>query len=125
MGSHEFLLFYLLSGVLAGLFSFVVYQFTGQYNVYLLGASGAVYAVLLAFATYFPTSRIYVMGIIPIRAPILVLIFTAIAVFSQVFNYRNSVAHLTHLAGFGIAYLYFLTRFGINPFGVFFRSGRF
>ena len=125
MGSHEFLLFYLSTGVLAGVFSFVVYRLTGQFNVFLLGASGAVYAVLLAFATYFPSSMIYVMGIIPIRAPVLVLIFTAIAVFSQVFNYSSRVAHLTHLAGFGIAYLYFIARLGINPFGVFFRNGRF
>lgn len=125
MGSHEFLLFYLSSGVLAGVFSFIVYSLTGQYNVYLLGASGAVYAVLLAFATYFPSSTIYIMGIIPIRAPVLVLIFTAIAVFSQVFNYGGNVAHLTHLAGFGIAYLYFLVRLGINPISVFMRNGRF
>ncbi|MBN1685113.1 MAG: rhomboid family intramembrane serine protease [Spirochaetales bacterium] len=125
MGSHEFLLFYLSTGVLAGIFSFVIYRLTGQYNVFLLGASGAVYAVLLAFATYFPSSMIYVMGIIPMRAPILVLVFTAIAVFSQVFNYRSSVAHLTHLAGFAIAYLYFVTRIGINPIKVFFRDGRF
>ena len=125
MGSHEFLLFYLSSGVLAGLFSFIFYRLTGQNYVFLLGASGAVYAVLLAFATYFPTSRIYVMGIIPVRAPILVLIFTGIAVFSQVFNSGSNVAHLTHLAGFGIAFIYFLARLGINPFRVFFRNDRF
>ncbi len=124
MGSHEFLLFYLSSGVLAGLFSFIFYRLTGQYYVYLLGASGAVYAVLLAFATYFPTSRIYIMGIIPVRAPILVLIFTAIAIFSQVFNSGSNVAHLTHLAGFGIAFIYFAARLGINPFKVFFRNDR-
>jgi len=125
MGSHEFLLFYLSSGILAGVFSFIVYRLTGQYYVYLLGASGAVYAVLLAFATYFPHSTIYVMGIIPVRAPLLVLIFTAIAVFSQVFNYRSSVAHLTHLAGFVIAFFYFWIRLGINPISVFMRNGRF
>ncbi len=125
MGSHEFLLFYISSGVLAGVFSFIIYRLTGQYNVYLLGASGAVYAVLLAFATYFPSSTIYIMGIIPIRAPILVLIFTAIAVFSQLFNFRSGIAHLTHLAGFLIAYIYFLARLGINPIRVFIGNDRF
>jgi membrane associated rhomboid family serine protease len=124
MGSHEFVLFYLSTGVLAGLFSFAVYKLTGQLNVYLLGASGAIYGVLLAFATYFPFSTIYVMGIIPVRAPILVLIFTAIAIFSQVFNLGGNVAHFTHLAGFGIAYLYFMARLGINPIRVFLRDGR-
>ena len=125
MGSNEFLMFYLSSGILAGLFSFAYYRLTGNYNVYLLGASGAVYAVLLAFATYFPGSTIYVMGIIPVKAPLLVLIFTAIAVFSQVFGYSAGVAHFTHLAGFLFAFLYFVLRLGINPFRVFFGNDRF
>jgi membrane associated rhomboid family serine protease len=125
MGSHEFVLFYLSSGILAGIFSYAVYRATGNYNVYLLGASGAVYAVLLAFATYFPGSTIYVMGIIPVKAPLLVVIFTAIAVFSQVFGYSSAVAHLTHLAGFGFAYIYFVLRLGINPVRVFLGHDRF
>ncbi|MBN2510011.1 MAG: rhomboid family intramembrane serine protease, partial [Spirochaetales bacterium] len=67
LGSYEFLLYYLLTGVLAGVFSFAIYVVTGAYGVVLLGASGAVFAVLLAFATYFPDARIFIMGIIPVR----------------------------------------------------------
>ena len=114
MGSREFLLFYLLTGTLAGIFSFAVYFFTGS-NVILLGASGAVYAVLFAYAVYFPDSRIFILGIIPIKAKTLVLIYTAIELFSQFGSYRSGVAHLTHLAGFGFAFLYFIVRLGINP----------
>jgi len=124
MGSSEYLLFYLLTGTLAGVFSFIIYTLTGAYNVYLLGASGAVYAVLLAYATYYPDARVYVMGILPLRAPMLVLGFTAIAVFSQMFGVNNAVAHLTHLAGFGFAFFYFLVRLGINPIKSFFGGGR-
>ena len=124
MGSTEFVLFYMISGVLAGVFSFVVYVTSGATNVYLLGASGAVYAVLLAYATYYPESTIYVMGIIPVKAPFLVLGFTGLAVFSQVFSFNNGVAHLTHLAGFVIAFIYFLVRLGINPIDAFFGGGR-
>ena len=112
-----------ITGIAAGVFSFFVYQASGS-NTALLGASGAVYAVLLAFATYYPDSRIFVMGIIPIRAPILVLIFTAIALFNQIFSVRTGVAHLTHLAGFIFAFLYFLARLGINPIRVFIGDGR-
>ncbi len=115
IGSTEFLLFYFLTGILAGVFSFAVYAATGSWLVFLLGASGAVYAVLLAFATLFPDSRILVWGILPVRAPVLVLAYTAIEVLSQLFSFRSGVAHLTHLAGFGFAYLYFLVRLGINP----------
>jgi membrane associated rhomboid family serine protease len=125
VGSREFLLFYLLSGVVAGVFSFIVYYFTGAYYVVLLGASGAIYAILLAFAVFFPEAVVYVMGIIPVRAPILVLIYAAIEIFSQVFNMGGGVAHLTHLAGLGAAYVYFLLRFRINPLDVFLNRRRY
>jgi membrane associated rhomboid family serine protease len=49
------------------------------------------------------------------RAPVMVLTFTAIELFSSVFRQNSGVAHLTHLAGFGFAWLYFVIRFGINP----------
>ncbi len=124
MGSNEFLLFYLSTGLLAGVFSFVVYILTGMYGVVLLGASGAVFAVLLAFAVYYPHANIYIMGIFPVRAPVLVIGYTAIELFNQVFSMRSGVAHLTHLAGFGFAFLYFILRLGINPIDSFRGGGR-
>lgn len=114
MGSKEFLLFYLLTGILAGIFSFFFYYMTGDYGVFLLGASGAVYAVLLAFATYYPQARIFLFGILPIQAPVLVVLYTAIEIFSQITSVRSGVAHLTHLAGFAFAYIYLLVRLRIN-----------
>ena len=125
MGSSEFLLFYLLTGVLAGGFSLAVYWFTGNYQVWLLGASGAVFAVLLAFATFFPDARIFVFGIIPMKAPILVTVYAAIELFSQVTSANSGVAHLTHLAGFGFAFLYFVTRLDVNPVKVFLGKDRY
>lgn len=124
MGSSEFLLFYLLTGTLAGIFSLIVYWASGMYQIWLLGASGGVFAVLLAFATLFPHARIFVFGIIPIRAPVLVLIYTGIELISQVTATNSGVAHMTHLAGFGFAFLYFLIRFRTNPIKVFIDSFR-
>jgi len=115
VGSAEFVLYYLVTGLLAGAFSFAVYVLTGSWYVYLLGASGAVFAILLAYATFFPDSLIYIWGILPLRAPIMVLGYTAIEVGSMLFGFKQGVAHLTHLAGFGFAWLYFMVRFGANP----------
>ncbi len=123
MGSREFLLFYLVTGTLAGIFSFVIYYLNGT-NIVLLGASGAIYAVLLAYAVYYPDSRIYIFGIIPMKATTLVIVYTGIEVVSQMGNFRSGVAHLTHLAGFGFAFLYFIVRLGINPINVFTGRGR-
>lgn len=121
LGTKEFLVYYFLTGILAGLFSLLVYILTGAMSAYLLGASGAVFAILLAYATVFPESRIFIWGLIPVRAPLLVLGYAAIELFSEFTSYNASVAHLTHLAGFGFGWLYFLARFGVNPARRFFR----
>jgi membrane associated rhomboid family serine protease len=115
MGSKEFLLFYLVTGALAGFFSFCVYYFTNNYMVALIGASGAIFAVELAYAVFFPNSIIYIWGIIPLRAPVMVLGFTALELFFALRGSRDNVAHLTHLAGFAFGWIYFLIRFGVNP----------
>lgn len=115
MGSLEFLLFYLMTGILAGVFSFAVYCLTGAYGVILMGASGALFAVELAYAVFFPDSIIYIWGILPLRAPVMVLGFTALELFFSVTGMNSGVAHFTHLAGFGFGWIYFLARFGMNP----------
>ena len=115
MGSYEFLLYYFVTGILAGVFSFVLYFLTGAYGVILLGASGALFAVQLAYAVFFPDSMIYLWGILPLRAPVMVLGFTALEIFFSVTGMNSGVAHFTHLAGFGFGWLYFVARFGMNP----------
>lgn len=114
LGTKEFLLYYLLTGFLSGVFSLAVYLFSGTATI-LVGASGAIFAVLLAFATLQPTAQILIWGIIPVRAPILVLGYAAIELAAELFGRNDGVAHLTHLAGLGFGWLYFLARFGINP----------
>jgi len=115
MGSLEFLVYYLLTGILAGVFSFAAFILTGNYWIFLMGASGAIFAVQLAYATFFPDSIIYIWGILPLKAPVMVLAFTALEVFSMITGFGGNVAHATHLAGFGFGWLYFIIRFGINP----------
>ncbi|MEI6053661.1 MAG: rhomboid family intramembrane serine protease [Opitutaceae bacterium] len=122
LGSWEFLAFYHVTGVLAGLASLGIYWLTGQYEVYLLGASGAVFAVTLAFAAYRPHARVLVFFVIPLRARSLVILYAAFEVFSQVFNPYGGIAHLTHLAGFLFAFLYLLLRLRVNAWTRFWAS---
>ncbi len=125
LGSGEFLLYYLVSGTLAGFLSFLVYWLTGTYNVALIGASGAVFSVLLGFATYFPTATILVFGILPVRAPILVLGYAVIETFNMFSRTGGNVAHMTHLLGFAVGFLYLVVRLRINPITVFRDSSRY
>ncbi len=115
IGSKEFTLMYLLTGFLCGIVSFISYYFTGMYYTFLLGASGSVYAILLIYAVLFPNSRIYIWGIIPIQAPLLVCIYAGISVWNQFFSAGSGIAHLAHLAGFVFAWLYLRIRMGIKP----------
>lgn len=114
LGSWEFLAFYHATGVLAGLASLGIYWITGQYGVFLLGASGAVFAVTLAFAAFRPHARVLVFFVIPLRARSMVIVFASIEVFSQLLNPYGGVAHLTHLAGYLFAFLYLLVRLRVN-----------
>ena len=121
IGSNEFLLFYFVCGIGAGLVSLVGYIVSGQVNISLVGASGAVYAVLLGFATYFPHARIYLFAIFPVPAPLLIIGFTFISVFSALTARGGNVAHLTHLAGFLFAFFYLWIRLRINPIDSMFK----
>jgi len=121
VGSKEFLLFYLLTGTVSGIISFLCYLAAGT-NVILVGASGAIYGVLLMFAVFYPYARIFVFGLIPIRAPVLVILYAFIELSSEVFGTGGNVAHLTHLSGLLFAYLYCRIRMKINPIDVWKRT---
>lgn len=114
LGSKEFLLFYFVCGILSGVLSFVVYIISHSYYTFLLGASGVVYGILFAYAVAFPRSTIFIWGIIPVPAPILVLIYAIIEIGSEFWG-KSNVAHLTHLFGFLVAWIYFLLRMRIRP----------
>ncbi len=114
VGSREFILFYLICGAISGFLSFLVYLYLGQ-NVYLIGASGAIFAVLFAYAVFFPRSVFFIWGIIPVPAPVMVFIYALIEIGSQFFGRGSNVAHMTHLFGFFAAWLYFVLRMGIHP----------
>ena len=116
VGSKEFLLFYILCGVADGLFSTLMYDWLGTRSL-LVGASGAVYAVLFGYAVAFPRNVIYIWGIIPVAAPLLVLLYGIIEIASQITG-ADGIAHLAHLFGFAAAWLYFVIRFGVNPVNV-------
>lgn len=117
MGSRNFAVYYLLTGTLAGLFSLVIYYYF-NINVLLIGASGAIYSLLFAYAVFYPNRKIYIFGIIPIKPPMLILLYTGYDLFSQIFRSTN-VAHITHLSGFLFAYLYFRFVYKINPIYIF------
>lgn len=118
LGTREFLLFYFLCGILGGVISYLFYIIQGITTVAVMGASGSIYALLFLCAVLFPTSRLLLFFIFPVKMPYAVMIYIAIEIFSQVFGLANGVAHLIHLSCILIAWLYVWLRFRLNPIKV-------
>ena len=67
-GKKGLLKFYLLTGFLAGMVVVVAGWLTGKAGTLTLGASGGIFAVIIAFGMLFPNTRIYFFGLLPIKA---------------------------------------------------------
>ncbi|OLB61787.1 MAG: rhomboid family intramembrane serine protease [Acidobacteria bacterium] len=109
-GTRYFLKFYLVTGIGAGaltvLFSLLPFGFAQQVHYSnVIGASGAIYGLLLAYAIYFPDRPIYMYFVFPIPAKIFVAIMGAIAFLSSLGD-SGGVANATHLGGLIVAYLF-------------------
>jgi membrane associated rhomboid family serine protease len=118
MGEREFLWFYLVSAIFAGIVSVAHYQILGTPYV-ILGASGAVLAVFTLFALYYPRQKIYLFGVIPLEARWLLVIYAiydGLPVLSPLLGVGEQfgvnaggqqVCHSGHLGGMLFGYLYF------------------
>ena len=103
-GSKRFLFYFLFCGIGAGICTVV---FTPYQLIPVIGASGAIYGILLAFGWLFPNRLIYIYFLFPIPAKYFVIIFGLIELFASMEGTRGGVAHLTHLGGllFGLLYM--------------------
>jgi membrane associated rhomboid family serine protease len=95
LGGSHFAWLYFVSGICGGLLS---YPFTPYAPI--MGASGAVYGVALGFAYYWPRETIYVWGVLPVQAWIMVAVMTGIDLVSGITGGGGAVAHFAHLGGF-------------------------
>ncbi|MCC7416512.1 MAG: rhomboid family intramembrane serine protease [Acidobacteria bacterium] len=112
-GTREFLKFYFTCGigaaVLTILFSLLPFDFARQvHQSIVIGASGAIYGLLLAYAMTYP-ERPILLVIFFVPAKVCVAILGAIALLSSV-SEPGGVANATHLGGLLVAYLYLTTR---------------
>lgn len=107
-GSKKFLIFYLLAGVCAGLLQLFLSPILGGAYAPTIGASGAVFGVLIAYAMFFPDNLIFLYFLIPVKAKYLIA-FLVVIEFLAVDSASSGVAHLAHLGGalFGFLYIMF------------------
>ncbi|KKM23206.1 hypothetical protein LCGC14_1617530, partial [marine sediment metagenome] len=100
MGTKKFLTMYFTAGVFAGIFCCI---FTP--NNPILGASGAIFAVEIAFAMFFPNTTV-IFFIFPMKAKYLIMIFVGITIFNCLMPAGGNVAHFAHLGGLLYGFLF-------------------
>lgn len=103
-GDKKFLLFYVITGMGAGILYAAVNYFLFPNNVgIMLGASGAIYGILMAFGMVFPNLEIMLLfPPIPLKAKYMVFVMGALTYFM---DRSGSVAHLAHFGGAFVAFL--------------------
>jgi membrane associated rhomboid family serine protease len=112
-GSRAFIKFYLVAA--AGSALFAALEALYDPSVAVLGASGAIYGLMMAFAMAWPTMPIHVWGIFPIQARWLVAIMAVLSVLLM--GGGSGVSHMAHLGGFATAFLYLRSPWAPSAWG--------
>jgi membrane associated rhomboid family serine protease len=99
--SRPFAILYFVSGITGALLSVIVSSGSP-----LIGASGGVFGVMLAFAWFWPEEKIFIWGVLPVPARVLVIVTTLFALWSGFGGMGGGVAHFAHLGGYLGAFLY-------------------
>jgi membrane associated rhomboid family serine protease len=109
-GMRRFLKYYFLCGIGAGLCDVTVNALLGHWYTSTIGASGAIYGVLLAFGVFYPEATILFLFIFPIQAKYFVMICAAIELLGSL-NVNSGVSNVAHLGGMLFGLLYLKVRF--------------
>ena len=96
LGNRRFLGFYLATGVFAGICTCIL---DPREAAVVVGASGAIFGLLVAFALLFPNAVVYLLLIIPMRAWQLVLVLIVLETLSIFSINQSTIATFAHLGG--------------------------
>ncbi|RJP68396.1 MAG: rhomboid family intramembrane serine protease [Ignavibacteriales bacterium] len=111
-GSRKFLLFYLLCGVGGAVLQLLAQYFLGVPGAPTVGASGAIFGVMVAFAMMFPDRYIFIYFLIPVKAKYLIAFMVIIEFLSA--GQASIVAHIVHLGGAIVGFLFIIFDKGNN-----------
>ena len=102
-GTRRFLNYYFITGIGAGLCSWIVAMHSESV---IIGASGAIYGLLLAYGVTYPNRIVYLNFLLPVKVKWLVVIFGAMAFLSSIGGSEPGVASIAHLGGMLVGYLF-------------------
>jgi membrane associated rhomboid family serine protease len=117
-GGKRFLQYYIACGIGGALFSFV---FT--YNNLVLGASGAIFGLYLAYAMMFPNNYVYLYFLFPVKAKYLIIGLVVLQL-TMGFSGSEGIAYFAHLGGMAVGLLFFRREIAGSRFFSRFTGGR-
>ncbi len=106
-GQNRFIFYYFLCGIGAGLCNLFLAPLFSSVGP-TVGASGAIYGILVAFGYLFPNRMIYIYGIIPVKAKYLIIFYFVFELFSVVSGKDSDIAHFAHIGGGVVGLIYLL-----------------
>jgi membrane associated rhomboid family serine protease len=102
-GTHRFVVYYFITGIGAGICSWLVAM---NSVAIIIGASGAIYGLLLAYGLTYPNRIVYLNFLLPVKVKWMVLIMGCVAFLSSISGSESGVASIAHLGGMLVGYLF-------------------
>jgi membrane associated rhomboid family serine protease len=118
-GTRQFVKYYFYTGIGAGIFTFVL---SINSTIPTIGASGAIFGILVAYALLFPDSIIYLWFLFPVKAKYLVIFFGILELIASINYTPDGIGHFAHLGGMVVGYLYLKSDWRTAHFFRFFRE---
>jgi membrane associated rhomboid family serine protease len=106
-GSRRFLIYYFTCGVGAGIANLLIAPLFGQ-AAPTIGASGAVFGILIAFGMLYPDRPIYLYFLLPIKAKYFIAAYIGLELWYGVTGTNQGIAHVAHLGGAAVGLLFIL-----------------
>ncbi|TLY29490.1 MAG: rhomboid family intramembrane serine protease [Ignavibacteria bacterium] len=107
-GSRKFLSYYLICGLGAGLSNLFIGPLLGPVGPPTVGASGAIFGVLIAFGVIYPDRPIFLYFLLPIRARYFIMFYIFMELYYELTGSAAGVAHLAHLGGAAVGFVYLM-----------------
>jgi membrane associated rhomboid family serine protease len=108
-GTRQFLKYYFICGIGAGICDVALNAATGNWGTTTIGASGAIYGLLLAFGVCYPNQTVLMSFLFPIKAKYMVMIYAAIELYLSI-GVNTGVSNIAHLGGMVVGFIYLKSR---------------
>jgi membrane associated rhomboid family serine protease len=109
-GTRQFLKYYFICGVGAGVCDVLMNAVVGNWGTSTIGASGAIYGLLLAFGVCYPEQTVLMGFLFPIKAKFMVMIYAAVELYLSL-GVNSGVSNIAHLGGMLVGFVYLKSRF--------------